>query len=146
MVMVFRSNRTAGGSRSRQWHLPVILLVVSAILLTGGCAKPASSSSAITVEHTITPDPPQAGAVVVSVKLSDTGKKPVSGAQVLLEADMSHAGMSPVFDKAKETGPGQYDGHLKLGMPGDWVVLLHVELPGGQKLEQQFTVDGVRSN
>lgn len=84
--------------------------------------------------------------VTVSVKLSDVGKKPVSGAQLLLEADMSHAGMSPVFDEARETRPGQYDGHLRLGMPGDWVVLVHVKLPGGQTLEQQFNVDGVRSH
>jgi hypothetical protein len=31
-------------------------------------------------------------------------------------------------------------------MAGDWVILLHIVLPDGQKLEQQFDVSGVRPN
>ena len=59
---------------------------------------------------------------------------------------MSHAGMAPVFGDAPETAPGQYQAHLKFAMAGDWVVLLHVRLPGGQTLERQFNVSGVRPN
>ncbi len=59
---------------------------------------------------------------------------------------MSHAGMAPVFEEASETEPGQYQAHLKFAMAGDWVVLLHVRLPGGQTLERQFNVSGVRPN
>jgi hypothetical protein len=29
-------------------------------------------------------------------------------------------------------------------MAGDWVVLIHATLPGGQKLERQMEVNGVR--
>jgi YtkA-like protein len=78
--------------------------------------------------------------------LADTAARPVSGARITVEADMSHAGMAPVFDEASETEPGQYEAHLKFAMPGDWVILLHVRLPGGQTLEQQFNVDSVRPN
>jgi YtkA-like len=59
---------------------------------------------------------------------------------------MSHAGMAPVFEEASETGPGQYQAHLRFPMAGDWVILLHLWLPGGQKLERQFNVSGVRPN
>jgi YtkA-like len=59
---------------------------------------------------------------------------------------MSHAGMAPVFEEASETGPGQYQVHLRFAMAGDWVILLHLRLPGGQKLERHFNVSGVRPN
>ncbi len=59
---------------------------------------------------------------------------------------MSHAGMTSVFEDASEIGPGQYQAHLRFAMAGDWVILLHLRLPGGQKLERQFNVSGVRPN
>lgn len=59
---------------------------------------------------------------------------------------MSHAGMSPRFAEARETGPGRYEAHLEFQMAGDWVILLHVTLPDGKKLERQFDVRGVRPN
>ena len=59
---------------------------------------------------------------------------------------MSHAGMAPVFGEAREIEPGRYQAHLTFGMAGDWVILLHVMLPGGQKLERQIDVRGVRPN
>jgi len=64
----------------------------------------------------------------------------------MLEGDMSHAGMAPVFGEAKEIAPGRYQASLTLEMPGDWVILLHVTMPGGQKLERQIDVKGVRPN
>jgi hypothetical protein len=102
--------------------------------------------SRITVEHTISPDPPQVGPIAVGLKLIGADGKPTSGAHITLEADMSHPGMAPVFEHATETAPGQYQACLKFGMAGDWIVLLHVKLPGGQTLERQFNVSGVRPN
>jgi hypothetical protein len=100
----------------------------------------------VTLEHTISPEPPTIGAATLILKLADSAAKPVSGARITVEADMSHPGMAPVFEEASETGPGQYQAHLKFPMAGDWVVLLHVQLPGGQRLERQFDVAGVRPN
>jgi len=59
---------------------------------------------------------------------------------------MAHAGMAPVFDNAREIEPGRYQAHLRFEMAGDWVILLHVTLPGGQKLERQIDVQGVQPN
>jgi len=54
--------------------------------------------------------------------------------------------MVPVFGEAKEIEPGRYQAHLTFDMAGDWAVLLHVMLPGGQKLERQIDVRDVRPN
>jgi hypothetical protein len=59
---------------------------------------------------------------------------------------MSHPGMAPVFGDAKEVAPGQYQGSLEFAMPGDWVVLIHVTLRDGRKLERQVSVPGVSTN
>ena len=98
------------------------------------------------IEHAISPEPPRVGPATVTLKLADTGTKPVSGARITLEADMSHAGMAPMFEVASEINPGQYQAHVSFGMAGDWVILLHVRLPGGKTLERQFDVASVHPN
>ena len=78
--------------------------------------------------------------------LADAASKPVTGAHLTTEADMTHAGMSPVFGSVQENQPGRYESTLKLGMAGDWVVLLHGTLPTGEKVERQFELRNVRPN
>jgi len=111
-----------------------------------GCSRPINPPPAVTLEHAISPEPPRVGPATVILKLADSAAKPLAGARITLEGDMSHAGMAPVFDEAKEIEPGRYQGHLRFEMAGDWVILLHVRLPGGQMLERQFDVGGVRPN
>jgi hypothetical protein len=48
--------------------------------------------------------------------------------------------MAPVFVDCKETEPGRYQADLNLGMRGSWVVLLHIQLANGEKLERQVGV------
>ena len=127
-------------------HLGILSVSCVTALLVVGCSRPSDVSSRLTVEHTISPDPPQVGPIAVGLKLIDGEGKPASGAHITLEADMSHPGMAPVFEDATETAPGQYQARLNFGMAGDWIVLLHVRLPGGQTLERQFNVSGVRPN
>jgi len=57
---------------------------------------------------------------------------------------MSHAGMSPFIAEAKETERGRYHARLEFSMAGDWVILLHITLSDGKRLERQFDVRGVR--
>jgi len=82
----------------------------------------------------------------MSIRLANGAGKPLTGARLDLEGDMAHAGMSPVFGEAKEADPGLYRGTLTFTMAGDWVVLMHVILPSGQKVERQVEVKHVRSN
>jgi hypothetical protein len=132
--------------RSAYVRLSVLLLPGVAALAGAGCSRRGDASPVVTVEHAISPEPPKVGPATVILKLADTAARPVPGARITVEAEMSHAGMAPVFEEASETGPGEYRAHLKFAMVGDWVILLHIRLPGGQTLERQFNVDSVHPN
>ena len=56
---------------------------------------------------------------------------------------MTHAGMVPVFADASEIEPGRYQSILKLSMAGDWMVNVHVNLPGRRKEDHLFEIKGV---
>ena len=127
----------------RRWRLILLLI---AVVVGIGCHRPPHSSSSVKFEFQIEPTPVQVGPIVVGLTLTDAASHPLTGAQIAVEADMSHAGMSPVFAQAHEVQPGHYECHLALGMAGDWVVLLHGTLPNGEKLERQFDVRDVRTN
>jgi len=123
----------------------VKFLVLSLIaLLAFGCQK-STKPPDVSVQYEIAPPAPHAGATTITFKLTDKNGAPVSGARVDLEGNMSHAGMSPVSAAAKEVETGKYRGTLELTMAGDWIVLVHITLNDGQKLERQIEV-GVKGD
>jgi hypothetical protein len=97
------------------------------------------------IAHEITP-PPQVGPTTITLTVTERDGKPVGGARVSLEGDMTHAGMRPVFGEAREFEPGRYRAPLEFTMGGDWVVLVHLTLSDGRKVERQFDVKGVQSD
>lgn len=111
-------------------------------LLTG-CHTVARSDPGVTVECTITPQPPRVGNAMVTINLLDRTARPVTGAHIKLEADMSHPGMAPAFAEAGETAPGSYVGHLQFTMAGDWVILVQGALANGQRIDRQVDVKAV---
>ena len=112
-------------------------------LLAFACQKTAKPPD-IAVQYEVAPQPPRAGATTIDLKLTDKNGAPVSGARVDLEGNMSHAGMSPVSGDAKEVETGKYRGTLQLAMAGDWIILVHITLADGQKVERQIELSGVR--
>lgn len=116
------------------------------VFLSSGCRRSNDSGHPITIQCQVTPQPPRVGTATIAAKLIDDRSRPVTGATVALEGDMSHPGMAPVFGSARETAPGRYEGHLQLTMPGDWVILEHITLADGHKLERQFDVKSVLPN
>jgi hypothetical protein len=52
--------------------------------------------------------------------------------------------MAPLSSAAKEIETGKYRGTLQLTMAGDWIVLVHITLPDGQKLQRQIEINGVK--
>ena len=134
-----------GGRRGPLTKAFRALLIFSGIVWTVACSSSAAKSPASVTDKKISPNPAHVGPVTVSFHLSDASK-PVSGAQVSLEGDMTHPGMAPVFADVHEVAPGQYRGNLTLNMPGDWVLLLHITLPDGRRLEDQIAVRGVLSS
>lgn len=125
-------------------HWTTAALLCCCIWQAAGCRKAAQASPDIVIEHEIAPWPPRFGPAVITLTLSERGGRAVRGAQVSLEADMSHAGMRPEFAPAREIAVGRYQGGLNFTMAGDWVIIARVTLPGGQKLERQMEVHGVR--
>jgi hypothetical protein len=123
-----------------------IVLLIVAFAGGIGCHKPHNNSSGVMVEFQIDPKPVRVGPVVIRFTLTDAGNHRLTGAQIAVEADMTHAGMSPAFGQANEVQPAYYEAHLSLGMAGDWVILVHGTLPNGEKLERQFDVRDVRPN
>lgn len=121
-------------------------LGLSACLAAAGCRPPAASAPQIRLDWRVTPDPPSAGPVRISLTLTDeaTGR-PVPGAEVRLEGNMSHPGMRPVFGTAREVSPGTYEAHLELTMGGDWFLLVDATLPDGGTLHRQIGLPGVRT-
>ena len=122
----------------------IAALGCAALWYAAGCRKPTETSPSVAIAPEIAPWPARVGAATVTLRISDAGGHAVSGARVTLEADMSHAGMRPEFGEARETAAGRYQGRLAFTMAGDWVVLMHVTLAGGRKLERQMDVKGVR--
>jgi hypothetical protein len=66
--------------------------------------------------------------------------------RIAVEADMSHPGMSPVMGDTKKAEPGLYKCPVNFTMAGDWVILLHITLAGGRKLERQIDIGSVRAS
>jgi hypothetical protein len=67
----------------------------------------------------------------------------IENAELELEANMSHAGMVPVFASGREVAPGKYEASLEFTMGGDWFILVHAELPDGRSLERTIDLPGV---
>lgn len=119
-------------------------VALCASLLAPGCGGRPAPRAPVIVEHEVTPRPPRVGTATITLSVADDDGRPLGGASVRLEGDMSHAGMSPVFAEARESEPGRYRAALEFTMAGDWVVLVHLTLPDGSKVEQQFDVKGVQ--
>ena len=120
-------------------------LALCAGLFLAGCRQGAEPHAGVSIAHEVAPDPPRVGEATVTLRLSDAAGRPLSGARVSLEGNMSHPGMRPVFGEARELEPGRYQCPLEFTMGGDWVVLVRVTLPDGRKIERQFDVKGVQS-
>jgi hypothetical protein len=118
-------------------------LLIFVFVLSFACQKTAKPPD-IAIRYEIAPQPPRAGAVTIDLKLTDKNGAAVGGARVDLEGNMSHAGMTPISGEAKEIETGKYRGTLQLAMAGDWIVLVHVTLPDGQKLQRQIDISGVK--
>ena len=119
------------------------LASVLAVLILAGCQTPPNPGDAVTIESEVTPHPLHVGVSTIDLKLTDAAGDPITGARIHLEGLMTHSGMSPVFNEAREVSPGRYQSSLEFKMAGDWVVLLQITLRSGQKLERQFDVKGV---
>ena len=107
-----------------------------------GC-KRAEAVPEIKFTHEVSPQPARVGQVQITMRLAENSGQPITRAGLSLEGYMSHSGMPPVSGRVAESGPGTYLGTMDLSMAGDWVVIVHINLPGQKTVERQFDIKGV---
>ena len=108
-----------------------------------GCTKPQQKWVEPIVAHEISPQPPRVGPVTLTLKLTDFSGAAITGVQLAVEGNMSHAGMVPVFAEAKEIEPGRYRSVMELSMAGDWTVTVHMTRSRNRKMDYTFEINGV---
>jgi len=111
-----------------------LLAGCAALFLLGaaGCrGVEGEGDPAVSVKIGISPTPPLVGPTRLLLEVERNGE-PVQGARVAIEGNMSHAGMVPVLDSAREESPGRYGVEaFRFTMAGDWILEVRVELPDG---------------
>jgi hypothetical protein len=117
--------------------------LLTAGLLSGACDRMAHPAPALDVAWSLAPSPATEGPSTLTVTVRDPAGAPVTNATVTLEADMSHAGMAPVFADGVDRGRGVYEIPFSFTMRGDWVLLVSVVLPDGARLQRRIDVANV---
>ena len=135
--------------RAKPRVLTAARLVVCAVLLAWApvwvAACRPNPSDQINASWTIDPSPPASGAPLVArVTLRDRSQKPVVGATLRLEGQMSHPGMTPVVAELTERSDGEYEARMQLTMAGDWILVVSGQLRDGTRIVKQIDLAGVR--
>ena len=131
----------SGSSRGIYADMCAYSAVFAVLLLVGGCARSTRTPGSIAVDAKFVPRIARSGQGIVAVNLSDSAARPVTGAHITAEGNMSHPGMAPIFADCKESEPGRYQARLDLGMRGSWVILLEITLANGEKIERRMGVE-----
>lgn len=133
--------RSTGLSRRRAWPLSLLLAVL------GACSAGTDDSDGVSAIFRLDPPAPVVGTAALEVRLVDAGGEPLGGADVEIEANMNHAGMTPTFADLVESDArsGLYVGDVELTMGGDWFLLMTARLADGQLIERKLDLPGVRA-
>jgi hypothetical protein len=134
--------RALGVSAAAHGHAAI--LAVACLLALPGCSSSADGTVALSIEPVFAPDPPVVGPLAVELALADSAGVPITGASVRVEGNMSHPGMVPSHGVVTQIGPARFRAELELTMPGDWILLVEVELPDGRCVERVLSLQGVR--
>lgn len=86
----------------------------------------------------ISPTPPAVGPARLIITLEDTAGTGIADALIVVEGNMTHAGMLPVVDTARMQSPGHYSvPDFGFTMAGDWILTLDATLPDGRRTSLQ---------
>lgn len=114
-------------------------------LVIAGCQSSGDPHPGVDLIWEIDPNPPSVGLATINIILTDSTEQQLSGAEIILEGNMSHPGMQPVHAEMEEVEPGKYSASVEFTMGGDWFFLVESTLPDNRVLERQINVPGVRS-
>lgn len=116
------------------------------LVMASGCGRSQSAADVQTqddyqVTFATEPVAPNQGEGVVLITVKDKAGAPVDGARVAIEANMSHAGMTPENAETAASAAGVYRLPLTWTMGGAWYVDAKITLPGGEVIKRRFPVD-----
>jgi hypothetical protein len=125
---------------------PALARVLIAVLLIAGlaigCARDARRPD-IDATWSVSSTPSATTESVARLTLVDAQRRPVTGAHLQLEAQMSHPGMPPLVAPFVEQGDGTYEAAVRFSMAGDWVLVASGQLSDGRRFSTAFGVAGV---
>lgn len=122
-----------------------LLFATGLCVLAAACARAPRDTQEVAIEHAFAPLPARVGPLHVTLTLRDPAGRPIEGATLGLEGNMSHPGMVPVQAVVQPVGPGRYAGVLELTMAGDWFVRVWGMLEDGRPIDRTIPLRGVRS-
>jgi hypothetical protein len=115
------------------------------VIPTAGCRNQGETDKDVKVDLKTEPSPPREGPAKLTLLVSDADDRPVEGATLKLEANMAHAGMTPVFADATEETAGRYRADVEFTMAGDWFILVDGKLADGRPFKKKIDVKGVKA-
>lgn len=122
----------------------IFLLLLLALSLAGCRGEAETGDPDLVLDVAISPTPPVVGQARLIITLEDASGAPLENALIVVEGNMSHAGMIPVVDTARAEGSGQYGiSGFRFTMAGDWVLSLHATLPDGRWVRAQEGINVV---
>jgi Cu(I)/Ag(I) efflux system membrane fusion protein len=92
----------------------------------------------LTLSLTTVPEKPKAGDVLLRLNVTDQAGKPVTTAQVLFVYTMPMPGMADSKATAHHTKDGLYEGTVRFGMGGTWLVTVNMTVPGHPPIAEKF--------
>jgi hypothetical protein len=121
-----------------------VALLLGAASVLAGCGRMEKASPVTQDDYAVTfgvePAAPTVGESELVITLKDAAGKAVSDGRLAVEANMSHAGMTPVSAAAAGGTDGVYRVPLKWTMAGDWYVDVKFTLADGQVVRRRFPV------
>lgn len=151
---MFRERKVAPGAvprptctalRSLRGAFFVAGLLVLLLFVVTGCGRMELAATETKDDYQVSfatdPAPPDQGAGIAIVTLKDKQGQSVDGARIALEANMSHAGMTPVTAEAASGANGEYRLPLNWSMGGAWYVDVKIRLSNGEVVRRRFPVD-----
>jgi|OpeIllAssembly_1097287.scaffolds.fasta_scaffold1172917_1 hypothetical protein len=121
------------------------LCVLAAVsVLSASCGRirqtPTAPQDGYTMTMVVQPSQPRVGDGTLVVTLRDPDDRPVAGAGLQVEGNMSHAGMKPSFGTVTAEDAGQYTVAIQWTMAGDWYVDIKAALADGRVIARRFPI------
>jgi hypothetical protein len=135
--------RPKAARRLARWAA-FLCVLVTVCVLSAGCGRIQQTTPTPNDGYTMTmvmqPSQPEVGDGTLVVTLRDPGGKPVTGAGLQVEGNMSHAGMKPSFGMVTGEDAGQYTVAIPWTMGGDWYVDVKATLADGRVIARRFPI------